>query len=355
MLFNKKIIGTGLAAIMVITASGSLAIARTGAADGLQAMTGPVFAAKIVNGPLIEAPEVNAPGPMVAKEGVFPQNLKAKPGILTLRVAALAVRGSEEICAPVCGRRHTLSGGTPLPEAIVTVVKEQATIVPMPLPRPKRAEVIKNLPAQIYTRNTYDVFGSTAVSVGKLRGFGEWTKVSADILGVDRDICRDSDCKTAIGRKFAGAVDAAKGLNGLEALKLINTTVNRHIVYKADKGDHWASLNETMTRGAGDCEDYALAKMALLVKSGFPREALQLVVLKDTRRQLYHAVLAANVDGHRYVLDNLSSVVAKDDVYRSYVPIASFVGEKSYIHGFKDRRAEIARIGAGPITPGAGI
>lgn len=187
----------------------------------------------------------------------------------------------------------------------------------------------------------YNVFKSVVVPVGKLPAFAQWTKVKPK-AGVVADLCAGSFCDTPAGLKLAAAAEQAGGLSQVEALKLINREVNRAIAYRSDKADIWQTLAQSAARGAGDCEDFAIAKMELLTRLGFAPEQLQFIVLKDTRRQLYHAVLAVHVGGKRYILDNLSNTAASDDIFRTYKPIASFVGAKSYIHGFKGGETAVA-------------
>jgi predicted transglutaminase-like cysteine proteinase len=185
----------------------------------------------------------------------------------------------------------------------------------------------------------YNVFKSVVVPVGKLPAFAQWGKVQP--AGV-----------AAAPKKFAALVEKARGLSQVEALTLINREVNRTIKYRSDKGDQWQTLAQSAARGTGDCEDYAIAKMTLLADLGFRPDQLQFIVLKDTRRQLYHAVLAVHVEGKRYILDNLSNTAASDDIFRTYKPIASFVGPKTYIHGFKDGAATAVAGGFGSISLG---
>ena len=58
------------------------------------------------------------------------------------------------------------------------------------------------------------------------------------------------------------------------------------------------------------------------------------MILRDTRTTAFHAVLAVHVNGRRYILDNLSNRVLTDDALKAYVPIESFAGDKTFIHGF---------------------
>src|SRR5690606_14846780 len=96
--------------------------------------------------------------------------------------------------------------------------------------------------------------------------------------------------------------------------------------------------------GRGDCEDYATTKMWLLLALGFSPDQLQLVILQDTRRGLYHAVLAVHLDGQRYILDNLSNSVRRDTQIANYMPLISFVADRTFIHGFAARRTATATL-----------
>lgn len=197
----------------------------------------------------------------------------------------------------------------------------------------------------------YNVFRSVVVPVGKLAAFDQWGRVQPS-AGTVSDFCAGSFCDTKAGRKLAAVAEEARGLGQVEALKLVNREVNRLIAYRSDKADQWQTLAQSAARGAGDCEDFAIAKMELLAELGFAPEQLQFIVLKDTRRQLYHAVLAVHVDGKRYILDNLSNTAASDEIFRTYKPIVSFVGSKSYVHGFRGGETAVAVGGYGSIRLG---
>ena len=76
--------------------------------------------------------------------------------------------------------------------------------------------------------------------------------------------------------------------------------------------DHWANPSEMARKGAGDCEDFAIAKLWMLRALGLPADKLQIVVLSDVKRQVFHAVLVVHANGYSYVLDNLSESVRTD-------------------------------------------
>jgi predicted transglutaminase-like cysteine proteinase len=102
-------------------------------------------------------------------------------------------------------------------------------------------------------------------------------------------------------------------------LSEINQSVNHRIVFVPDavnwgEADHWTTPEELRMRGAGDCEDYAIAKFFALRDAGVPTERLRLAYTKvliggagDTWRS--HMVLvylpSATAEGDEKILDNL--------------------------------------------------
>jgi len=70
-------------------------------------------------------------------------------------------------------------------------------------------------------------------------------------------------------------------LAGLPALERINITLNHRVVFADDasnwgRADHWATPDEFLARGAGDCEDFAIAKYFALRAAGLPAAQLRL-------------------------------------------------------------------------------
>lgn len=194
------------------------------------------------------------------------------------------------------------------------------------------------------TRNAdFNVFGSVVIPVGKLPLATSWTRV-ADRMNLCKNSC------TTLGRRLTEISGQAAEMPTLDALRLVNSTVNSAITYRTDKAlwrkaDYWATPAEIIGKQAGDCEDFAIAKMALLRKAGFDQSQLQLIVLKDVRKQVFHAVLAVHTNGGTYILDNMNNTVSNDTALRNYMPIMSFAAGKSFIHGFTDHRPEFASIG----------
>jgi predicted transglutaminase-like cysteine proteinase len=125
----------------------------------------------------------------------------------------------------------------------------------------------------------------------------------------------------------------------VDKLQLINTAVNRTIEYQSDHTlygvtDYWAKPSETLIRGKGDCEDFAILKMAALHEAGVPIDSMSIVVLRDRRRGFFHAVLAVATTQGDFILDILNSRVRLDRTYPDYQPLYSIAGAKGWIHGY---------------------
>lgn len=85
----------------------------------------------------------------------------------------------------------------------------------------------------------------------------------------------------------------------------VNRQVNRAVRSVSDRRqygttDYWA----LPSAGAGDCEDFALAKKLELIKRGYPPNRLLLATV-HSRRTGAHAVLILRLDEGDYVLDSL--------------------------------------------------
>jgi predicted transglutaminase-like cysteine proteinase len=133
---------------------------------------------------------------------------------------------------------------------------------------------------------------------------------------------------------------AARGLEGLERLRFVNSAVNRAIAYREDRhhgrtGDDWASAAQSFGRGWGDCEDYAIAKMQVLRAAGVPAADLFLVIGNDLAARSAHALLIVRAGGKFWVLDNLSDQVRADSQYRDFRPVITLSNSGSWLHGYR--------------------
>lgn len=126
--------------------------------------------------------------------------------------------------------------------------------------------------------------------------------------------------------------EAARMQSG-DTIGMVNQWVNWHVRFRDDAaGDEWASAPETLRRGFGDCEDFAMAKMGLLLALGVSPDDMYLVLLRD-QRQTEHAVLVVNRGGRLVVLDNRTDKVLPAEAISDYTPILSFSGQFAWTYG----------------------
>lgn len=84
----------------------------------------------------------------------------------------------------------------------------------------------------------------------------------------------------------------------------VNTWVNDNVRPMTDL-EHYKVIEKWTypTDGYGDCEDYVLLKRHMLIRAGWPREALLITVVRE-RNGDGHAVLTVKTDRGDFVLDN---------------------------------------------------
>lgn len=180
--------------------------------------------------------------------------------------------------------------------------------------------------AGVLVRKSAEPFGvfAFAMSTGSLRQKWFALKEQLDDDMVQLALCdgdRDN-CASPAALRLLAIVDQARSRDGRARLGEINRAVNLAI-RAADDGadDVWSSPLATFASGAGDCEDYAIAKLAALRLAGVAPEDLRIVVVRDVRAGEAHAVAAARLEGHWLMLDNRRMAMVEDDNARTYQPL----------------------------------
>jgi hypothetical protein len=100
------------------------------------------------------------------------------------------------------------------------------------------------------------------------------------------------------------------------------------------KADHWAGARATLRRGAGDCEDIAVVKMALLAGMGVRREDMFLTIARDLARNADHALLVVRSEGRFWLLDNNTDRLVDARGANDYRPILSYGAGGKWLHGY---------------------
>ena len=180
--------------------------------------------------------------------------------------------------------------------------------------------------AGVLVRKSAEPFGvfAFAISSGSLRQKWLALKDRLDDDMVQLALCdgdRDN-CASPAALKLLAIVDQARARDGRARLGETNRAINLAIRAANDgMDDVWSSPLETFASGTGDCEDYAIAKLAALRLAGIPAEDLRIVVVRDARAGEEHAVAAAKLDGRWLMLDNRRMAMVEDGAARSYQPL----------------------------------
>src|SRR5580700_5117979 len=179
-------------------------------------------------------------------------------------------------------------------------------------------------------RRSAEPFGlyASKLSAGMLREKWLGVERKLDDERVQLALC-DGDrerCVSPAALQLLAIVDNARARDGRARLGEINRAINLAIRPMSDLAqygqvDVWSSPLVTFATGAGDCEDYAIAKFVALRLAGVSPDDLRIVVMRDTIHGEDHAVAVARLDGHWLMLDNRRMAMVEDGDVRNYRPM----------------------------------
>jgi predicted transglutaminase-like cysteine proteinase len=131
----------------------------------------------------------------------------------------------------------------------------------------------------------------------------------------------------------------AAGRDEASKLKAVNDFYNQRLAYREDidnwgQLDYWASPLESLGKGAGDCEDYAIGKYFTLTSMGVPHARLRMVYVRASiagapNGFVAHMVLAyyPTPEAEPLVLDNLQPGIRPAGERPDLAPVFSFNAE----------------------------
>lgn len=125
--------------------------------------------------------------------------------------------------------------------------------------------------------------------------------------------------------EWQGLLEGLQGRHSSEQMQMVNDFFNARVRYESDVltwgvEDYWATPEELLMKGRGDCEDIAIAKYVSLRALGMAEESLRLAYVLHRNPATPHGVRAHVVLTHdpsgawqrrsaRWVLDNLTNQV----------------------------------------------
>ncbi len=185
--------------------------------------------------------------------------------------------------------------------------------------------------------NGTDLFGSTSLR-GNLKILTRWQEImrrgTAEFTFFATCTPGSKGCPAASDgwRKLAHSL---RGQSAKTRARKVNAFFNRwpYVIDQENYNmpDYWATPLEFI-RQSGDCEEYAITKFFALQRVGIRGSAMRIVILKDTIRNITHAVLTVRIGEKAYVLDNMSDLLLPDTLYTHYRAQFSFNEQTLRLH-----------------------
>jgi len=133
-------------------------------------------------------------------------------------------------------------------------------------------------------------------------------------------------------------MQSSHDLSDIEKLDLVNNFFNSNVMFINDQAlwnqeDYWATPIEALSIGAGDCEDYSIAKYFTLKQLGVDEEKLRITYVKAVNLGQAHMVLTYFKDKRSVplVLDNIDAEIKPANLRTDLVPVYSFNGQGLWI------------------------
>ena len=134
-----------------------------------------------------------------------------------------------------------------------------------------------------------------------------------------------------------------KNLPEQEKLKRVNNFFNQRMDFVDDVDlwgakDYWATPLEFLARGAGDCEDYSIAKYFTLIELGVSDAKIRLTYVKALTLNQAHMVLTyfSTPRAIPVVLDNLIPKIKLATKRKDLLPVYSFNGSGLWLAKVRD-------------------
>jgi predicted transglutaminase-like cysteine proteinase len=179
-------------------------------------------------------------------------------------------------------------------------------------------------------------FGLHSVEVTSGWLLNTWRGVQNDVRAESKILMRcraqAEDCPPA-ARTFLEIITEGRAYTGRARIGIINRAINLAIRAKRDPA-YWMAPLATLTKGSGDCKNYAIAKFVALAEVGVAEEDLRLVIIRDLSRDEDHAIVTTRLGQNWIVLDNRWLTLTRDVDLRRVVPL--FVLDRDGLRRFVD-------------------
>lgn len=155
---------------------------------------------------------------------------------------------------------------------------------------------------------------------------------------------------------WLGNMNQSQALPEDQQLRAVNDFWNYRIrggedIHIWGQTDYWATPLETLAKGAGDCEDFVIAKYFSLIRTGVAPDKLRFIYVRARVGGIYsdisiaHMVLGyyATPNAEPLILDNLTGSIQPASRRPDLTPVFSFNAQGVYVSGAAARSVD--RIG----------
>lgn len=146
-------------------------------------------------------------------------------------------------------------------------------------------------------------------------------------------------------------IKSSDQLTEQDKLSEVNRFFNRQIRFVDDirlwnVNDYWATPIEMLIKGAGDCEDYSIAKYFTLRRLGIPSDKLRITYVKALNYNQAHMVLTyyASPSAEPLVLDNLINQIKPASQRKDLLPVYAFNAEGLYLPGSSSKKSDTKKL-----------
>lgn len=161
----------------------------------------------------------------------------------------------------------------------------------------------------------------------------------------------------AAAREWDRVLKILRSDNESQKLADVNDYFNRKIRFSDDKSiwgvsDYWATPIESLVKGSGDCEDFAIAKYFSLKQLGVPVNKLRITYVEariggpNSSISQAHMVLAyySTPDAEPLILDNLLTEIRPASRRSDLRPVFSFNSEGIFSAGSNTAQGSASRL-----------
>lgn len=212
------------------------------------------------------------------------------------------------------------------------------------------------LHSQMFRRSLYPVLLSMLLLLALL--YVSYSVANSKSVGINfavfhrEMLSRHGESRVELSRQWERMLVGLENLDDLEKLNRVNQFFQNNVRFKSDQAlwnasDYWATPMETLAKGFGDCEDYAIAKYISLRFAGIDDAKLRLIYVRARMGGAHssifepHMVLGyyAEPTAEPLILDNLINTVALASERPDLSPVFSFNSEGLWAGHLSSNRA----------------